>query len=603
VVVVSDKRKSLNGPESGEKKVGRRGFLKVALGAAAAIIAAAAGLILIRKPQKQETVAPPSVTSAPVTPATQPPQTADLVLINGKIITVDHNDSIAEAVAVSGGKITKVGTTQEIGPLIGDYTQVIDLKGKTVTPGLTDAHCHTGGGWAEIYQLDVRPNKVGSIADIVKLIDEKVKETPSGEWILGFGWRPDGWPERRRPNRSDLDPVSPNHPVFLTDSSGWYGWVNSYALRLAGIDENTPNPVGGVIDRDSATNLPTGLLVNHAAMWLVKKPTPTKEQCEEGIRYASNLFVAEGVTTIHDNWVKGIDLMQAYQSLDDLGEPPARTDVYYHINSEEEAEAALTALKTLKPFKHAVTFKGWKLQVDGGAATAFTYEPHNGYAYTIPSLPPDVLKRIVSVLHKSGYQISIHVGGDRAIDVTLDAIEAALKENPRPNHRHRLEHVIVSPKEGTLERIKELGVVISVQPSFVYHSGDIWLNLFGQERVKMAAPVKTAIDMGIPVAFGSDYPCTVDTSPQLTLWSAITRQTSTGVIIGGQESVDVRQALRIHTMGSAYAANEENVKGSIEAGKQADLVVWSDDIYSIPTDKIRDLKAELVIIEGQILLK
>jgi predicted amidohydrolase YtcJ len=145
--------------------------------------------------------------------------------------------------------------------------------------------------------------------------------------------------------------------------------------------------------------------------------------------------------------------------------------------------------------------------------------------------------------------------------------------------------------------------VISVQPSFIYHSGDVWRRLYGEERVKMSVPVKTAVEMGIPVAFSSDYPCTVDTSPQLTLWSAITRQTSSGEIIGGQESVNIGEALRLHTMGSAYAANEENVKGSIETGKLADFVVWSDDLYAIPTDKIRDLRAELTIIGGQVIYK
>jgi len=205
------------------------------------------------------------------------------------------------------------------------------------------------------------------------------------------------------------------------------------------------------------------------------------------------------------------------------------------------------------------------------------------------------------MLHKSGLQICIHVGGDKALDTALDAIEAALKENPRPDHRHRLEHVVVSPKPGSLERIKKLGVVISVQPSFIYHSGDIWYRLFGEERLQMSVPVKTAVDMGIPVAFGADYPCTVDTRPQMTLWSAVVRQTSSGRVVGGQESVDIQQALRLHTMGSAYAAHEENVKGSIEVGKHADLVVWSDDMFSVPTDKIRDLRAELTIVGGQVI--
>jgi len=431
-----------------------------------------------------------------------------------------------------------------------------------------------------------------------------VEETPKGEWVLGFGWFPAYWSERRLPNRFDLDPVSPDNPVFLTDMSGWYGWVNSYALNLSGVDENTPNPLGGIIDRDKTSNMPTGLLVNHSAMWLVKKPPPSKEQMEEGIVYASNLFLAEGVTGIQDNWVKGKDLLGAYQTLNDRGEPPTPTDIYYHINSEAEAETALTALSSVKQgFGGTVSLKGWKLQVDGGAATAFTYEPHNGYAYSVPSLNPDTLKKIVSMLHKSGLQICIHVIGDRALDTTLDAIEAALNENPRPDHRHRLEHVVVSPSKAAFERIKKLGVVISTQPLFIYYSGDTWQGLFGEERLQMGIPVKTAVDMGIPVALGSDYPCSPDTRPQLTLWSTVMRQTMTGRVIGSQERVDIRQALRLHTMGSAYAAHEENLRGSIEVGKRGDLVVWSEDMYTIPTDKIRDLKVELAIVAGKVVYK
>jgi len=598
--------------KSGEKSSSRRKFIAaVVIGVGAVISAVAAFSQLRRERQQPSTISAATTGLSSTSSGAQPPRTtsetfhaADLVLINGKVITVDPQDSIVEAVAISEGKIIRVGTDSEVQVLIDQDTEVVDLKGKTVTPGLIDSHCHIGGGYPEKYYLDLRPGKVDSIDDIVRLVAKKVEETPKGEWVLGFGWFPAYWSDSRLPSRFDLDPVSPDNPVFLTDMSGWYGWVNSYALKLSGVDENTPNPLGGIIDRDKTSNMPTGLLVNHSAMWLVKKPPPSKEQMEEGIVYASNLFLAEGVTDIQDNWVKGKDLLGAYQALNDRGEPPTPTDIYYHINSEAEAETALTALPSVKQgFGGTVSLKGWKLQVDGGAATAFTYEPHNGYAYSVPSLNPDTLKKIVSMLHKSGLQICVHVIGDRALDATLDAIEAALNENPRPDHRHRLEHVVVSPSKAALERIKKLGVVISTQPLFMYFSGDTWYRLFGEDRLQMSLPVKTASDMGIPVALGSDYPCSPDTRPQLTLWSAVMRQTMTGRVIGPQERVDIRQALRLHTMGSAYAAHEENLRGSIEVGKRGDLVVWSEDMYTIPTDKIRDLKVELAIVAGKIVYR
>ena len=607
-----DEKRVPDSSKSGEKSSSRRKFIAaVVIGVGAVISAVAAFSQLRRERQQPSTISAATTGLSSTSSGAQPPRTtsetfhaADLVLINGKVITVDPQDSIVEAVAISEGKIIRVGTDSEVQVLIDQDTEVVDLKGKTVTPGLIDSHCHIGGGYPEKYYLDLRPGKVDSIDDIVRLVAKKVEETPKGEWVLGFGWFPAYWSDSRLPNRFDLDPVSPDNPVFLTDMSGWYGWVNSYALKLSGVDENTPNPLGGIIDRDKTSNMPTGLLVNHSAMWLVKKPPPSKEQMEEGIVYASNLFLAEGVTGIQDNWVKGKDLLGAYQTLNDRGEPPTPTDIYYHINSEAEAETALTALPSVKQgFGGTVSLKGWKLQVDGGAATAFTYEPHNGYAYSVPSLNPDTLKKIVSMLHKSGLQICVHVIGDRALDAALDAIEAALNENPRPDHRHRLEHVVVSPRKEALERIKKLGVVISTQPLFIYFSGDTWSRIFGEDRLQRSLPVKTASDMGIPVALGSDYPCSPDTRPQLTLWSAVMRQTMTGRVIGPQERVDIRQALRLHTMGSAYAAHEENTRGSIEVGKNADFVVWSDDLYEIPTDKIRETRAELTIVQGQILHK
>ncbi|MEM4251545.1 MAG: amidohydrolase [Candidatus Bathyarchaeia archaeon] len=588
--------------ESRDRNVSRRGFAKAVLVAVGAAVAGLAGLTQLRRLREQ----PPATTVVDTSAATPPKSrdVAELVLLNGKIITVDSNDSIVEAAAVNAGKYVKIGTSEEIRGLIDKDTLVVDLKGRTVTPGLVDSHCHIGGGYAEKYYLDLRPGRVDSISEIVELVAKKVSETPKGEWVLGFGWHPAYWKDRRYPNRFDLDPISPENPVFLTDMSGWYGWTNSYALRLAGIDENTPNPPGGVIDRDKTTNAPTGLLVNHSAMWLVKRPSPSKKQLEEGIKYASNLFSREGVTGIIDNWVRGRDLLTAYQSLNSQGEPTTPTDIYYLVNSVADAEAALKFLSSIRQgFGDRVKLKGWKLQVDGGAATAFTYEPHRGYAHSIPSLNPETLKTIVSMLHKSGLQICVHVIGDKALDVTLDAFEAALSENPRSDHRHRLEHVVVSPSNAALERIRRLGLVVSTQTQFIYFSGDTWLRLFGKERLQRGIPVKTAVDMGIPVALGSDYPCSPDTSPQMTLWSAISRQSFNGELIGPQERVDIKQALRLHTMGSAYAAHEEDIKGSIEVGKQADLVVWSDDIYSIPTDKIRDMKAELTIIKGQVVHK
>lgn len=526
-------------------------------------------------------------------------QQAELVLMNGKIITVDSKDTIAQAVAVREGNIVRVGKNEDVKALIGQQTKVLDLKGKTVTPGLIDTHNHIAAGIVQLpkYFLDLMPGKVQSISDIVKLVAKKAEETPKGEWIQGNGWWIPALKEKRWPTRHDLDPVSPNHPVYLIDMSGWYGCVNSYALKVSGITEKTPDPPGGVLDRDATGNL-TGVLLNHAAMWLIKRPAWTIEQFEEAIKYGIQLFLAEGVTSIYDNNIANELALEAYQRLDSRGELRARMNLYWLCTTETGARRSLAFIK---PFEGTMAkFKGWKLQTDGAGATALTYEPYEGMkTHTVAAVAPGELKRMVSMLHRSGLQLSIHVVGDKALDVTLDAYEAALKENPRPDHRHRLEHITVSPKPGALERVKSLGLVINIQPT-LFWCCDMLFRMIGSERSQMSTPAKTVMDMGIPVALGSDYPCTPDTRPQRTLWVALTRQTMYGTVIGPQERVTMREALWLHTTGSAYAAHEENVKGSIEEGKLGDMVVWSHDMYSMPTNQLLDLKAEITIVGGRI---
>ncbi|MGF3523136.1 MAG: amidohydrolase [Candidatus Bathyarchaeia archaeon] len=530
---------------------------------------------------------------------------ADLVLINGKIITVDAEDTIAQAVAVKNGTIVKVGADSEVEALIGPETEVIDLGGKAATPGLIDAHGHVNFGYFLVgnYSLDLRPGVVKSIAEIASRVKEATESTPKGEWIRGAGWLPLYLREKRWPTKEDLDSVSPDHPVLLTDLTGWYAVVNSYALRLSNITAETPNPPGGVIDRDPETGEPTGLLLNHAAIWMVKVPEPTMEQREEGLKYAAELFLSEGITTVHDNWILDQNALKAFLNLESRGELPIRTSLYLHISSKAKAQAALNLIASLnltKPYRgRMVTFEGWKLQIDGTAVSAYTYEPHNGKVNML-AFPYDEFKSVVSMLHASGLQLSIHVIGDKAFDATLDAIEAALRENPRADHRHRIEHVLVSPGRESIERAKALGVVLSLQPTFIYNGGDGAALTFGPERAKHLIPVKTALEVGIPIGFGSDYPTTIDTSPRRTIWSAVTRETFGGTVVGSEESITVKEALRLHTIGSAYLAHQEESRGSIEEGKLADIVIWSDDPYSITADKLLDMRAETTIVGGKI---
>ncbi|MFQ5824326.1 MAG: amidohydrolase family protein [bacterium] len=519
---------------------------------------------------------------------------ADLVLKNGKIITVDANDTIAQAVAVKDSIIIKVGTNEDIQPFIGPDTDSLDLNGKIVTPGLIDSHTHLMYyGQAENDYLNLRPPGVTSIADIVSRVAERISQLSSGEWVIGDGFfqLTDG----RLPTRWDLDPVSPNNPVFLNSIGGHFGTANSKALEIAGIDKNTPNPVGGIIEKDSTTGEPTGVLWNHPAMDLVRRyyPVFTVEDLVNDVKFAQERYVAEGLTSFQDVNTRGATRFQAYLASKD--ELKLRGFLLFTVERPEDATLSLEHSQLFTG--PMLSFGGNKFLLDGQPPTSYTYAPHPGPSYNLPTWNPDTLKTVVKELHRAGRQLAFHVMGDKAIDLALDAIEEALNDTTRADHRHRLEHAMI-PTTAAIDRIKSLGVVVSAQPAAIYSGGDMYIPIWG-ERIQRLIPLRSFLDAGIHVALGSDFPTVPELAPQLVLWAAVVRQTSSGKVIAPQERITIQEALRAFTMGSAYAAFEEDIKGSIEEGKFADMDVWSNDLYSVPVNQIKDLKIELVIIGGK----
>ncbi len=520
---------------------------------------------------------------------------ADLVFINGHIITVDADDSIAEAVAVKDGLILKVGTTAEINEYIGTSTKVVDLEGKTMTPGIIDSHNHMQYfGQVENDYTNLRPPDVTSIADIVAKIEEAVNEAEPEEWIIGDGFYKltDG----RLPSKEDLDPVSPNNPVMVTHIGGHFGTANSKALEIAGIDSSTVVP-GGIVGKDSLTGQPTGLLWNHPAMDAVRMHYPpfSLEDLENHVLFTQDRYIPFGLTSFQDVNTRALIRLQAYLN----AEEDLKLRGYLMHTVERSLDATISLEYTELFTRPFLTYRGNKFLLDGQPPTSYTYEPHSGPEHTIPTWDPDTLEAIVKNLHNDGRQLAFHVMGDRAIDLALDVIEAALIENPNPDHRHRLEHCMI-PRPESLQRIKELGVVVSFQPAIIYHNGEGLFNVWGLERMLRFMPMRSMLEMGIPMALGSDFPTVVELAPQLTLYSAITRKTMQGYFINQEETLTIQEALRIHTMGSAYAAFEEDIKGSIEEGKYADLVVWSGDLYSVPTEEIKDLEVEMTVIDGKV---
>ncbi|MBN2102887.1 amidohydrolase family protein [bacterium] len=520
-------------------------------------------------------------------------ESADLVFINGKIITVDEDDHIVQAVAVKDSLIYAVGTTTEIMTLVGDSTEVRNLKGKCMTPGIIDAHTHLMYyGQGEIDYVNLRPPEVQTVEDLVAKIEERVKSIEPGEWVIGDGY----FKLEKMPTRYDLDPVSPDNPVFLNSLGGHYGTANSKALEIACIDSTTEDPVGGIIQRDS-TGVPNGLFWNHPAMDMVRQYIPPLDETvlTECVLYAQEKYLNYGITSFQDVNCRGISRLMGYvHAVDSL-----KIRGYLSFTIEKSRDAAFS-IENLQPYQGPwLSLMSDKFLLDGQPPTSFTYDPHLGPTHDLPTWNPDTLKKVVKDLHCAGHQIAIHVMGDAAIDLALDAIEEALNDTPKPDHRHRLEHVMI-PTEEAIQRMAQLGVIASLQPAAIYASGDFYTKIWGAETARRLKPLRSLLDAGIHIALGTDYPTVPRLHPKYTLWACLARRTSSGITIAPEESITIQEALRAHTMGSAYAAFEEDVKGSIEVGKYADMTIWSDDLYSVPVSEIPNLWIRGVVVGGTV---
>jgi len=573
--------------DENKEGISRRKFIELSA-------AASAGLVLTACAGRWQTSLLPRGTEA------------DLVLINGKIITVDRKDTIVQAVATKGGLISMVGTNDQIGELVGPKTKVIDLKGKTVTPGLVDSHIHVIQYGKQAWEgfTEIRYPYVRTKEDLLKAVQEKAKELPKGEWISGnqgfllsFDDAPDRW---------ELDDAAPNHPVYLKHMSGQYAVVNSLALEIAGIDKSTPNPYGGKIVKDPDTGELNGLLNHYSAQNLVGKVatgwgTRTDTEVKGDVKRGQQLSLEAGYTSGQDVIVSSSRDVKAYRDVAEEHGLKMRMYLLQYVTSPQVAKEELINAERFK--SGMLTFGGWKLAMDGGyaAGTSLMYDTslagsHNSYLY----YPQDVVNQMVTVMHKAGYQVAFHCSGDRAIDMAINAIEAALKEAPRDNHRHRIEHLIC-PTPEALKRIKSLGIVVSTQPQWISMLADGYNKVTNKQTMDRFMPLGTMNEMGIPLAFGCDVPATPFVEPAWAFAGAVTRTTWMENTYNPEEKITMKDALRIHTMGSAYASFEEDVKGSLEVGKVADMVVWSHDLYSLdPTKDLVDLKAESAIVAGQV---
>jgi hypothetical protein len=542
----------------------------------------------------------------------------DIILLHGKVITVNVKDSVVQAIAIREGKIIAVGTDDEIRKLAVKSAEVIDLHGLTVTPGLIDTHCH----FDETSVLyDITLSEVTSIRDVVELVRKKAATLKPGEWIRGAGWDEAKFVERRYLTAADLDAVAPNNPVWLQHTTGHYGVANSYAFRLAKVSAETKDPEAGIIVRDDKGD-PAGVL-KETAMDLVTRIVPpyTHEQRRNGLLRMMADFNREGMTAAKDPGITPED-WKLYEEL--LKEKKSTVRVFALMRggrTMDSARAVFAQLQTQpKPPQSLgdgmLLSGGVKLFMDGsgGGRTAWVYEPWyknatelDGTNTGYPNIEPPVYREMVKLFHDAGYHVSTHAVGDRAIDTVVDTYAALLKEKPTKGLRHGIIHANI-PTDHAIDTMAQLqrdydAGYPETQPPFMWWIGNLYAASFGPRREARLMPYKTYTQKNIIWAAGSDFFVTPFPA-RYGLWSSVVRKTQTGTQpFGTSEAVDIHTALKSYTIWAAHQLFLENRVGSIEVGKDADLAVWDRDLYSVPPDKLKDLKCELTLLRGQIVYK
>ena len=556
-------------------------------------------------------------------PGTSAQTAADLVLLNGKVLTVDASDAIAQAVAIAGGKIIAVGSNEAVRARTGSGTQVVDLRGRTVTPGLIDTHVHFSEVNA-LYSVDLSDVAVRSLADVLKRVADQVARTKPGEWVRGSGWDEGKLAERRYITAADLDKVAPNNPVWLTHTTGHYGVGNTYALKMAEVRKDTNDPPAGTIDRDAQGD-PTGVM-KESATGLVTRLIPpfTREQQKEGLVAMVRDFNKEGMTAAKDPGI-GQQKWELYQELLTEGRLTVRMFALWAGARRVEDAAQVLARVRANPRPPASLGDGvlWsggvKMYMDGsgGARTAWMHDDWNknftekdagnvGY----PATPPDAYRRIVTELHNAGVHVSTHAIGDHAIDWVVDTYDQALAAKPTRGLRHGIIHDN-TPSDHAIEVTARLQKEFDAgypeaQAEFIWWIGDNYAANLGPARALRLSPLRTFVNKGIKWAGGSDYGVTPFPA-RYGLWASVARRTLNATYgptpFGVKESIDIKTALRSYTMWAAHQVFLDDRIGSIEVGKDADIAVWDRDLYSVPTDDLKDLKCELTVFRGKVVYR
>ncbi|MFM9107457.1 MAG: amidohydrolase [Chloroflexota bacterium] len=525
---------------------------------------------------------------------------ADLLLLNGRIRTMDPANPTVSAVAIRQGRVVFAGDDAGARAAIPAATETIDLRGRTATPGLNDAHAHPMSVGIALLDLDLSPERNASIGDLLDRVRERAATVPPGAWIIGRGYDDARLAEGRHPDRHDLDAAAPGHPVVLLRMCHHIGGANSLALRLAGVTAATHEPDGGLFDRDPHGE-PTGVLRENALTLVLEfAPEPSEDDLLDALVAGSRDFLRSGVTSTVEAGIREPKEMRAYQRLAERGDLPVRT---YLMMMIDETLDALASLGIRTGFGDEWLRIGpAKLFADGsiGGRTARMLLPYESSEAELGlwMMPPDDLKAKVLRAHTAGFQVGIHAIGDGAIELVLDAYREAQQADPRPDARHRIEHCSIVD-DHLLRRIADQKVIPIPGTSFLRHFRDSYVRNLGEWRIRQAYGMASFERFGIVAAASTDAPV-VPTSAVAGLQTMVTRRDILGRPCNPAEAVPLEQAIRAYTVNGAYASFEEGIKGQLRRGMLGDVTVFETDLFAVAPDDLHTVNVDYTIADGSV---